>query len=80
MSKIKVKLRSAGVRALLKSPEMQAACQAEADRIAQTAGEGYTTSAKRGKTRATVSVTPETFQAKRREAKTHALIKAVKGG
>lgn len=73
-------LKSAGVRALLKSPEMQAACQAEADKAAQKAGEGYATSVHHGTTRVNVSVTPETYKARRDEAKTHALIKAVKGG
>ena len=45
MSKTKVVLNHAGFRALLTSPEITAEVAATADRIAQTAGDGYETDA-----------------------------------
>lgn len=41
MSKLRVELNSAGVRALMRSPEMQAVLKARADTVKNRCGEGY---------------------------------------
>ena len=41
MSKLRIELNSAGVRELLKSPEMSAIVGEHASRIAQNCGDGY---------------------------------------
>ena len=43
MGKLTIKLNSAGVRAMLKSPEMQAMLSERARQIADRAGSGYET-------------------------------------
>ena len=41
MSKLRVELNSAGVRALMRSPEMQAVLKARADTVKNRCGDGY---------------------------------------
>ena len=56
MAKLRVELNSAGVRELLKSPEIMQACRAQALMVAGRAGDGYEVSEYTGKTRVNVSV------------------------
>ena len=41
MSKVKIELNRAGVRALMRSPEMQAVLKARADTVKDRCGDGY---------------------------------------
>jgi hypothetical protein len=77
--KIRIELNEAGVRALLKSPEMMAICQQHASDIASRAGDGYVVSTYTGRNRVNASVGAETAKAKRDNMKNNTLLKAVRG-
>lgn len=78
MSKMHFKLNRAGVRELLKSPEMQAVLTDKANGIRNRAGDGYESDIYVGKTRANAMVYADSFQAKRDNKKHNTLLKAVK--
>lgn len=76
--KMKVVLNSAGVRAMLQSPEMQALLSERAFEIAQRAGAGYETDVFVGKTRANASVFATTEEALKDNMANNTLLKAVR--
>ncbi|NQP35061.1 hypothetical protein HO923_00640 [Streptococcus suis] len=78
MARIKFKLNSAGVRELMKSPQMQAVLTDKANAIRNRAGDGYESDIYVGKTRANAMVYADSFQAKRDNKKHNTLLKAVK--
>ncbi|HFI0042628.1 TPA: hypothetical protein ACGO8N_001180 [Streptococcus suis] len=78
MSNMRFKLNRAGVRELLKSPEMQAALTDKANGIRNRAGDGYESDIFVGKTRANAMVYAHSFTAKRDNKKNNTLLKAVK--
>ncbi|HEL2357132.1 TPA: hypothetical protein U2C31_001194 [Streptococcus suis] len=78
MARMKFKLNRAGVRELLKSPEMQAVLTDKANGIRNRAGTGYESDIFVGKTRANAMVYADSFQAKRDNKKNNTLLKAVK--
>lgn len=78
MASMKFKLNSAGVRELMKSPEMQAVLTDKANAIRNRAGNGYESDIYVGKTRANAMVYADSFQAKRDNKKHNTLLKAVK--
>lgn len=78
MSNMRFKLNRAGVRDLLKSPEMQAVLTDKANGIRNRAGDGYESDIYVGKTRANAMVYANSFQAKRDNKKHNTLLKAVK--
>lgn len=82
MSRVKVKLNTAGVRALLLQGEgIMAECERQAAAIARRAGEGYETDAfPGGKTRGNVRVYPATGGARRDNLRNNTLIKSLRGG
>lgn len=51
MAKVKIELNSAGIQALLKSEEMAAFCEAEAERMTRATGMEYVPDVHVGKTR-----------------------------
>ena len=63
MSKFNFELDSAGVQALLKSPEMQSILSSEAQRKAAQAGEGYKSDVHTGQKRAYANIYPGTKEA-----------------
>lgn len=67
----------AGIQAMLKSSEMQAALIEYADKIANRAGKGYSVYV--GTTRANVSVRTETDEAAQDNLDNNTLLKAVRG-
>lgn len=77
MSKVEIELNSEGVRALLRSPEMQAVLKQRADTIKGRAGKGYETHVWR--TRATVGVVAVTDQAIADNAANNTLLKSLSG-
>ncbi len=78
MSKMRFKLNRAGVRELLKSPEMQAVLTDKAKGIRNRAGNGYESNVYVGITRANAMVYTDTIQAIRDNLKNNTLSKAVK--
>ena len=77
---LKVALNRAGVRALLRSPEVEADLLARAERIAAVAGEGFEASAVVGATRARASVITATTDARLTEARDRTLTRAIDAG
>ena len=78
MNKMKFKLNSSGVRALLQSNEMQAVLDKQATAIRNRAGVGYQQDTYVGKNRANAMVWADTHQAKRDNMKNNTLLKAVR--
>lgn len=77
MAKTKVVLNSKGVQDLMKSEEMQAVLQEQADRTLSILGKGYEASLYIGKTRANVSVGAVSKEAQKENRKNNSIIKAV---
>lgn len=77
MSKVEIELDSAGIQALLKSPEIVDVLQEQADSIRAQLGDRYQTSQHIGKTRANVSVYTEDPDALRDNAKNNTMLKAM---
>ena len=81
MAKIKVKLNSTGVRALLKDPGVAADLDARAARIASAAGEGFESSGVRtDRDRVAVTIAANTDEARLAEAESRALLRAIDAG
>lgn len=80
MAKPKIKVNSAEVRRLLKSPEVQAELASRAGRVATAAGPGFEVKPSVGRNRARVAVVAATKAAQRAEAKNGALSKALDAG
>lgn len=76
----KLELNRAGVRQLLRSPEVLADLEARAHRIADAAGAGMEVEATVGPNRVRVSVRAATFEARKAEATEGALTRAIDAG
>lgn len=66
--------------AILKGPEVQALLARKAAEVASRAGEGFTSGVRVGKDRARAYVLPETYKARKRQARDHVLERAVGRG
>jgi hypothetical protein len=79
---VRIEINSAGIRELLKSPEVQNELGARADRIAAAAGgePDYEVEVIVGATRARASVRTTSFEAIRAEAKDRTLLSALDAG
>ena len=77
---IKFKLNSSAVEALMKSQEMQTMLAGKAAGIAARAGDGFTSGVRVGEDRARAYVLPETYKARRRQARDHVLERAIGRG
>ena len=77
MSKVRVKLNLAGVNELMKSPEIQAACEAASDAVAAAAGNGYGVRTHLANYVAITNVYADSAAARRDNAKNNTLLKAV---
>lgn len=80
MANVKVKLDSAGVRALLGSDDVEADLRARAERIAAAAGPDHIVDSKSGGNRARASVRTSGFDAALDEATHKTLTSAVNAG
>lgn len=78
--KVKVKLNREGVRAMLRSQEMQDICQGYAQSAAASLGSGYTVSTYVGKNRVNAEIAAETEAARADNLKNNSILKALKGG
>lgn len=79
MAKVRIKLNSAGVRELLKSPEMQSILDELATKVATTAGEGFEKEVKVAQTRCYAHIHAETPKAYYSNNKHNTLLKALGG-
>lgn len=78
MDKFRIELIPEGVRELLKSPEIMAACAEQAQAIANRAGTGYTVSTYTGRSRVNASVGATSEEALRDNYENNTLLKAVR--
>lgn len=78
MSNVKVELNSAGVRALLKSQEMQQICSERAKEVCSRCGSGYATDIYVGRSRANAMIYPESAEATRDNQTNNTILKALK--
>lgn len=66
-----------GVGQLLKSSEMMQVCKNYADKARAQLGEGYKVSPHTGKSRVNVSVSAQTYKARKENAENNSILKAV---
>lgn len=78
--KVKFIIHKNGVKDLMKSQEVQDMLTTKAALIAARAGDGFTSGVRVGGDRARAYVLPETYAARRRQAKHHLLERAVGRG
>lgn len=78
MTKVRVELNRAGVRELLRSPEMKAVVTKYADAVLKRCGSGYERDAYTGKNRVNSMVRAKSKKAKRENAENNTLLKALK--
>ena len=74
---VKVKLNREGVKALLKSEEMQSICKRYADDALSKLGGGYEVSTMVGKNRCNAEVAAVTYKAKKENMENNTILKAV---
>lgn len=75
---VRFELNRAGVAALMKSGEMQGVLDGYANRALGRLGGGYAKSSYVGKTRANVSVSAESLEAKRENLKNNTILRSLK--
>jgi len=78
MNKVRIKLHSAGVRALLKGAEMQKILDEQAKAAAARCGDGYESRVGVAKKRAVADISPATADARRDNYRNNTLEKALK--
>jgi hypothetical protein len=78
--KVEFVIHKNGVKDLLKSQEVQDMLATKAAGIAARAGDGFTSGVRVGTDRARAYVLPDTYVARRRQAKHHLLERAVGRG
>ena len=78
MSKVRIKLNSAGVRELLKSSEMRGICNEQASRIASRSGAGYDVQERNYPSRVSTVVKPVTVKARKDNSDNNTLLKAMR--
>lgn len=77
---VKFKPNKMTAEAILKGSEVQALLARKAAEVASRAGEGFTSGVRVGKDRARAYVLPETYKARKRQARDHVLERAVGRG
>lgn len=78
MSDVKIKLNRSGVRALLKSAEMENGLSRIAFSAANRLGDGYEARYYQAQTRAVAEVRAESIAARKENAETNSILKALK--
>jgi hypothetical protein len=78
MNKVRIKLHSAGVRALLKGAEMQKILDEQAKAAAARCGDGYESRVGVAKKRAVADIYPATADARRDNSRHNTLEKSLK--
>ena len=77
---VKFKPNKRTAEAILKGSEAQALLARKAAEVASRAGEGFTSGVRVGKDRARAYVLPETYKARKNQARNHVLERAVGRG
>lgn len=77
-SSMRFALNRSGVRALLKSPEMVAACKSHADATRSNLGNGYRVTTRTGKTRVNAEVAAYTQKARKECYENNSILKALR--
>lgn len=77
---VKFKPNKRTAEAILKGPEVQALLARKAAEVTSRAGEGFTSGVRVGKDRARAYVLPETYKARKNQARNHVLERAVGRG
>lgn len=75
---VKIELNKAGVRDLLRSPEMMAICKEHADATVNSLGSGYEVSTHTGKNRVNAEVAAVTRTARKENSENNSILKALK--
>jgi hypothetical protein len=78
MANVTIKLNKAGVREMLRSQEMMAICEEQANKALGKLGDGYTVTTMTGKNRVNASIFAETYEAKRDNLKNNSILKALR--
>lgn len=79
MGNVEIKLDRAGVRELLRSPEMAAICRELMDKAAGKLGAGYEVNTYTGRNRVNAELRAVTYKAKKENHETNSILKAVLG-
>ena len=77
MADVKFELNLQGLNELMKSPEMQAVLDEAGERVRQAAGEGYTTSSRKGRFIGFCNIYPEDSKAAKDNSANNTLLKAL---
>lgn len=77
---VRFKPNKRAAEAILKGSEVQALLARKAAEVAARAGEGFTSGVRVGKDRARAYVLPETYKARKNQARNHVLERAVGRG
>ena len=78
MANVKIVLKKAGVREMLRSNEAQGICEEYANRAVQRLGDGYKTEKRNYPERKGAIVLPMTYQAKKDTLNNNSIIKALR--
>lgn len=78
MAEVKIELNRESVRALLRSPEMMAICKNHAEAARGRLGAGYEVTTHTGKNRVNAQIAAETHAARRENAKSNTILKALR--
>lgn len=76
---LKLTLNRAGVRKLMKSPEMLEICKELAYTAQNRLGDGYEVTYRTGKTRVNASISAKTYQARKKNLEENTILKALRG-
>lgn len=76
--KMRFELDRAGVRSLLKSPEVMAVCKEHADASCRSLGDGYAVTTYTGKTRVNASIAAVTQRARRENSESNTILKSLR--
>lgn len=77
MANVLIKLNDDGIREILKSDEVMSELRSHAQKVLNSAGDGYAISEYKGKTRGNVSVYANTKEAYKDNLENNTLLKAV---
>lgn len=78
MANVKVKLNTKGVKELLRSSEMMAACREQADKALNKLGDGYEVTTHTGTTRVNASIGTASYDAMRDNMENNSILKALR--
>lgn len=78
MAKARMVLNRAGVRELLRSQAMMDICEKHARDARARLGDGYTVTTRRGKNRVNASIAAQSSAARRENAQSNTILKALK--